>query len=451
MKKNTLVLIFSIYLIIFGMSSFLLIAGCGTSNSGSGSGASTSGNYTLSGKVGTISASGLKTFAVNDTVTDIVAIGADNNKTLVTPNDDGSFTLSVTSGQPYVLGFFNKTGGTITLLGYLKKGEYDWDSLPIIDPVSTVTDLGTIEINTTSVEATPSINISTLISEMNMNASTATLYGEIDDSLAALTNLDLDSNGEFDFNESKNYLFQTYIGMNESGTTATGEIDSMLSGYNDEYIPIPGFFQINFTGLGGGDTRSAGISATLRAPSEIGGTVTQTTSTGATSGNEGWTLFFPSVSTPEVAPSGTYIVEMVGTTYTINNFKASSVVAMGADNNIVYPIFHLVTNEAGKITTVQYKWMKLVNGTPVDATPAEVNASINYEAGSTSSFTQNPFISFFSNANTLYSVNGSGIFAIDISASEVDISSLNISREDIHHIQAGYELTSKVICKFDLY
>src|SRR3989339_672049 len=381
MKKNTLVLIFSIYLIIFGMSSFLLIAGCG---------ASTSGNYTLSGKVGTISASGLKTFAVNDTVTDIVAIGADNNKTLVTPNDDGSFTLSVTSGQPYVLGFFNKTGGTITLLGYLKKGEYDWDSLPIIDPVSTVTDLGTIEINTTSVEATPSINISTLISEMNMNASTATLYGEIDDSLAALTNLDLDSNGEFDFNESKNYLFQTYIGMNESGTTATG-------------------------------------------------------------GNEGWTLFFSSVSTPEVAPSGTYIVEMVGTTYTINNFKASSVVAMGADNNIVYPIFHLVTNEAGKITTVQYKWMKLVNGTPVDATPAEVNASINYEAGSTSSFTQNPFISFFSNANTLYSVNGSGIFAIDISASEVDISSLNISREDIHHIQAGYELTSKVICKFDLY
>src|SRR3989344_1708312 len=336
-----------------------IIQGCGAIT-GSNDSSASSGDYTLSGKVGTITASGLRAAAATD-VTHIVAIGANNSKTFVTPESNGTFSVKVNSGQPYVLGFFNKTGGTITLLGYLKKSDYDWDSLPIIDPADTATDLGTVEINTVSVEATPAINITSLIGEMNMSTNTADLYGKIDDSLAALTNLDVDGNGEFDFNENKNYLFQTFIGMYESGSPSTGEIDSMLDGYNDTYKPIPSFYQIYFSCFSSGDSRAAGTAAILTPPSAIGGAATQTATTSATSDGSGWTLFFPSVTTPELAPSGTYGMAIGTTTYTINNFKASDVVAISANNNIIYPVFHLVTNEANKITKVQYVWKKLVN------------------------------------------------------------------------------------------
>ena len=428
----------------------LFLYGCGSSTS-TDSGGST-GDYTLSGSVGTITAGGLSVMAT-DSVTHIVAIGADNTKTSSTPKADGTFSLSLNSGQPYVLGFFNKSDSTITLLGYLKNSDYDWDSLPIIDPADFATDLGTVEIDTVSVEATPAINITSLISEMNMDVDTATLYGEVDDSLAALTNLDLDGNGEFDFDESKNYLFQTYIGMFDVDAPATGEVDSMLDGYNDTYTPIPSFYQIYFSCMGSGDVRSLGTSATLTPPSAIGGSSTQTTTTGAnTSTEDHWTLFFPSVQTPEVAPSGTYTVAMGSTTYTINNFKASDVMAMGSDNNIVYPVFNLVTDEAGKIAPLNYTWKKLVNGSVATAEAAEVQASINYATTDTSFLTMNPFISFFSDANTLHrAADDTAFYYLEITDSSADVSALDISRADIHHIQAGYELTSKVICKFDLY
>ena len=125
--------------------------------------------------------------------------------------------------------------------------------------------------------------------------------------------------------------------------------------------------------------------------------------------------------------------------------------AISANNNIIYPVFHLVTNEANKITKVQYVWKKLVNDSITDADAAQVKAAINYDASDTSAATQNPFISFFSNANTLYTSGGTGLFLLNIDSAEADVSALNITRASIHHIQAGYELTSKVICKFDLY
>ncbi|MFC1510897.1 hypothetical protein ACFL5U_00720 [Candidatus Margulisiibacteriota bacterium] len=430
-----------------------VLQGCGTT-AGTDDDSTAAGDYTVSGIVGTVSASGLSA-AATDTVTHIVAIGADNNKTVVTPeSSDDTFSLSLTSGQPYVLGFFNVSDSTITLLGYLKRSDYDWDSLPVIDPTDSATDLGTVEIVTASVEATPAINISSLISEMNMDVDTATLYGVIDDSLAALTNLDLDSNGVFDFDENKNYLFQTYIGMFDDDSPAIGEVDSMFDGYNDTYTPVPTFYQIYFSCISSGDTRTLGTSATLTPPSAIGGESTQTATTGANSDGDNWTLFFPSISTtPTVAPSGTYTIEIGSTTYTIENFKGSDAVAIGSNNNLIYPVFHLVSTEStGKITTVQYLWKKLESGTIVSATAAEVLASINYDASDENFLTMNPFISFFSGQNTLIEESdGTKFYYLTPTPADLDVSGLDITSADIDHIQAGYELTSKVICKFDLY
>lgn len=446
MKKP--LLIASVIVVLLAAAAFFYI-GCGQSGSSSSS-SSSSGNYTLSGSVGTVTSTGIGAKAAT-TVTHIVAIGADNQKTLITPEANGDFVATLNSGQPYVLGFYNKTGSTITLLGYLKNSDYDWDSLPIIDPTDSATDLGTVEINTASVEATPSINITSLIGEMNMTAANATLYGSIDDSLSALTNIDIDGNGVFDFAENKQYLFQAYIGMYVNGAPATGQINSMFGQYNSSYNPSPYHHAIYFSGQGTGDTKTVGTNTTLTAPAALGGSLTQTATTGSQSG--AWTIFYPSVTTPEAAPSGTYTVAIGSTTYTINNFKASNIMAVGANNNIVFPIFQIVSTEAtGKITAVKYKWRKLVNGTPQDATAAEVKASINYASGTTDYQTMNPFISFFSDQNTLIAdSSGNKFFYLGLTEDQVDVSALNITRTNIDHLQAGYEFTSKVIVKFDLY
>jgi len=114
---------------------------------------------------------------------------------------------------------------------------------------------------------------------------------------------------------------------------------------------------------------------------------------------------------------------------------------------MVYPVFHLATNEAGVITTVQYKWKKLVNDTITDASAADIKAYVEDTSADTSFVHTSPFISFFTDANTLKG----GCIKFSRDGTSVDVSSANVKTSEIHHIQAALNLTSRVVCKFDLY
>ncbi|MBU0501984.1 MAG: hypothetical protein KJ811_01910, partial [Candidatus Margulisbacteria bacterium] len=205
---------------LLGLLVVLVISfGCGTNTSTDTS----ETNYTISGKVGAVSSFGLQALAATD-VTHIVAISSSNNKYLATPAADGTFSLGVVAGDSYAVGFYNVSGSTITLLGYLRQNEVDWDSLPLMDAADSATDLGTIEVDTASVEAIPSINLTNLLSETNMTTATANLYGSIDDTMAMFTNVDIDGNGVFDFQETKGFMLNIIIEVTLEGTTAGSEI-----------------------------------------------------------------------------------------------------------------------------------------------------------------------------------------------------------------------------------
>ena len=447
MKKN----IYSVLLVGLcfgiGIAAFQMVqSGCGQQGS---SPTPSSTNYTVSGKVGTVTSAGLSAFAVN-TVTHIVAISADNDKYLADLNADGTFSIKINKGTPYALGFYNKTGSTITLLGYLQQKDVSWESLPIMNPSVDTTNLGTVEINA-SLEALPTLDITTLISQMNMvDTATAQYYGTLDDQMAMFTNMDVDGNGVFDFQESKSYLFQNYISM---GTT-TGEIPKMLNGYyNDTYAPTPSNYHLVLSCMG--DSQTIGTNATFTFPSPVTSanavvTSTTTVTIESTGGGEGWTCYSkinncPIIS-PEVAPAGTYTVVVGTKTYTFRNFKATSVLKVGSNNGLIYPVFSLVTNEAGYITTVNYKWKKLVNGTITTPTATEIKAAVENTALSTSFVHPSPFISFFSDSSTLIG----SIIRFERDSSSLNITSYNIKLSNVHHIQAAYNLTSPVVCKFDL-
>lgn len=444
MKKN----IYSVLLVGLclglGIAAFQMVqSGCGQQGS-----TPSSANYTVSGKVGTVTASGLSAFAAN-TVTHIVAISADNDKYLADLSADGTFSLKINKGTPYALGFYNKTGSTITLLGYLQQKDVSWESLPIMNPSVDTTNLGTVEINA-SLEALPTLDITTLISQMNMvDTATAQYYGTLDDQMAVFTNMDIDGNGVFDFQEGKNYLFQNYVSMG----TASGEIPKMLNGnYNETYIPNPGNYHLVLSCIG--DSQTIGTNATFTFPAPVTSLSTTTTTTTvtieSTGGGNGWTCYSKinsnPITSPEVAPPGTYTVVVGTKTYTFRNFKATQVLKVGSNNGLIYPVFSLVTNEAGYITTVNYKWKKLANGAITTPTATEIRSAVENTASSTGFVHTSPFISFFSDASTLIG----SIIRFERDGSSLNLTSYNIKLSNVHHIQASYNLTSQVICKFDL-
>lgn len=423
--------------------------GCGQSSSPTPT-PTPSTDYTIQGKLSSLSASSIRASAA-DTVTHIYAIGSNGEKFLATLQSDGNFSVALNKGVPYALGFYNQSGGVITLLGYLKQEDAGWDSLPLMSPAGSSTDLGTIELSAGSVEATASIDLSSLISQMNLvDSATATYYGQIDGPMAVFTNVDVDGNGIFDSVEGKGYIFQTFINV-EGGT---GQIANMLNGnYNDSYVPVPASYTVVLAVQG--DSQTAGADVIFNFPAEVysssGPGVTSVTASVESADSTTWSSFSKinggPIFSPEVTPAGNYTIEVGSKTYTFNNYKASEIVAVNADDGIVYPVFSLVTNEAGIITTVNYKWKKLTAGVIGDASASDLKAAVEDTASNTTFVHTSPFISFFSDPNTLIG----GIIKFDRDGSSVDVSSYSIALSDIHHIQASYNLTSRVVCKFDLY
>ena len=426
------------------MALGLIAYGCGQTGGGGGNGGAGT-NYTISGKVGVVTSTGLKASAAS-TVTDIVAIGADNSKYAASLEANGDFTLEIVSGWPYAIGFYNKTGSTITLLGYLRQDQVGWDSLPLMDPADTATDLGTVEIDAASVEAVPSALLNDLLTEVNMDTATANLYGVVDDPMTIFTNVDVDSNGVFDFLEGKFYYF--YVLYNPPA----GDLNAMLNAFDETYYPSPNGYQFNLGGNESGGNPASGTAATIRYPVTVykeDGTasITNTGSVSAGAGGYGWLLNFSgSFVTPEVVPSGTYTIEVAsgGRIYTLKNVNGSPLVAVGTTEGYVCPILKFVTNEAGVITTVHYKWKIRKDGVLREATADEVRAVVaDTSEGASTYSSDSPTIVFYRD----YPENPATYLPprkIGITASSVDVSDWGVTWDDLEAAGVGYDLNSSV-------
>ena len=369
----------------------LSFIGCGQLKSSTTGGGGRSTNYTISGKVGSVTAHGLNVSAISP-VTNIIAIGADNEKYMTTPDSGGNFSLPVVKGWPYAVGFYNKTGSTITLLGYLRQDQVNWHSLPLMSPSSDATSLGTVDIDSTSVEATPSVSLNDLLSGCNMDLATANLYGQSDGVMTLFTNVDVDGNGVFDFDEGKAYLLQIVIGTNMGSTSgpASGEVGKMLNQFDESYYPIPDQYQLIFHAIDA-PIPADGTTGTITFPSAIYGAngIPKTSLAGAVWGASSghvWNFMADpntealtqcELVSPEVVPSGSYVFTVNGKgTYTFSNVEGSPLAAVGKTDGMIYPVFKMATDSTDYVTTIYYKWMIKENGVTREATAAEVKAVI---------------------------------------------------------------------------
>ena len=430
------------FLALVGVVVLSLVSlGCG-SLTNSGSSSSQSGQLRLQGKYNlTISPSSIGTQAT-PAITAIVAVTSDGTKSLATLSN-GTFSLNVKKGFPTLLGFFNGT----SLVGYLAQKDVDWQSLPLMNPKETTTDLGTVEVSTATREATPSVALNDLISKMNMTSDSATAYGRIDNPMTVFTNLDVDGNGTFDFQEGKSFLFWADYQFKTSS-----QISKMIGEFNEAYTPQIESYTYALIFLDENKKSTAGVSASLSAPGALASTSFAGTSADRPAE---WVYGFGPVTAVSTPPSGQYVATVTGYgTLTFNNFQPATVSRIGASENIVYPVLKLSTNEAGEVTKVSYKWKIIQSGTARDATAAEITSQVeDTQKSTTAGFIHgSPFIGF------QFKSDGKGTTPImlDRDGTSLDITTVPIEGgttrkvllSDIQDLSITYNLTTRAVHRF---
>jgi len=380
------------------LSAAAFLYGCGsnaTGGGGGGGGGGSSGvvtNYTISGNIPQ-----LKTISSSYTPPGrtVVAIGTNGEMYHATVSSDGSFSLGIVSGYPYVVGFYDG----LTLEGYVCVPSVGWDSLPIIDPSSTSISLGTLTLESGSLTVTCEKPVDSLMdSLMSMAPGTAAaFYGSIDDMMKNLLNIDVNGNNIPDYLEDTG----TYLTIDEWGgpdkNMNTGEVQAMLTGYNT-YVPCPVCYMYWVTSR---CSMKKGTVASLTLPTPLAGwnggsSFTTITAEVKSSPNDydryahfGDT-YDKLLDFPTTPPSGTYTAEVEGVngtgTYTFVNCDFSGAFPVGTTEGVIYPVFHLNTYEDGGVTyisSVEYMWRKTNgSGSYIAADPGEVKAMVgNYSMG----------------------------------------------------------------------
>ena len=443
------------YLLGLVVLSLAFVYGCGnaTGGGGGGGGGGVATNYTITGNIPQMNT----ILSLPTTETKVIAIGANCETFTATVSSDGSFSLNLIKGVPYVLGFYDG----VTLEGYVCVPSVGWNSLPIIDPTGEAIDLGTLTLEAGSLIVTCEINTLALAkSLMNLDSLTgATFYGSIDGMMKNLLNIDVNKNGEPDYLEDNIGIYLTLNQWGGPGGMATGEIEEMLTGYNDSYVPSPACYAYWLTSK---SSLNVGTVVSLEAPTTLTGWTppgnTFTTMTAEVQSMSGdfcryahFNGYNETATSPTTPPTGTYTAEVGGDKYTFDNCDFSGAFIVGSSEGIIYPVFNLETWEvAGKgvcIKKVHYKWMKVDSGNPVLADPDEVKAVVgNYSSG-TAIAGQSPNIGFQAFQGVPTTCPESYIY-YDRDGTSLDVSSYHIKLSDVNWIQGQYMTSTNIQIDF---
>lgn len=318
-------------------------------------------------------------FAAGATVTSVVAASPDG--TLVTAIKNGqTFSLSLGRGKPYLVVFLDGTTPVALLKADVATG---MDAFPVGTAASNI-DLGTVSLN--SGTAVGTISSASLLQALGIAEAEAVVFGVMDDGMTRLSTVDANNNNVMDAAESIKpsfliqYVFQ-YVWT--SGTTF-----SNLSGtFGDETkISFRGydytFWENPIDSIATAGTWNA---ASLILPAQVNGF----TSAPQCSINDvappdpypgRFIDFFcagPNIATtPATPPAGAYSIASGGNTLiTIQNVKSRTIDANL--NDLMFPVAKLTLDNDGKVTRIDWKWLKKTTGVWSQATDAEVQMVVD--------------------------------------------------------------------------
>lgn len=379
------------------------------SGGGGGSGQNP-GGYKISGRVGTmVSARTAAPSAGPRTITHVMAvqpISASPIRTIAAVGADGSFTLDVTPGEPYVFVFVDSTAvGADMAVAMFRANTLDTVSPQLTGHL----DMGSVTIDPSTQSATASTSYDDMIASLGLDASAAEYLGSVDDLSLRYANPDIDGNGMIDLVEGHQFGIDFHVRSNMRRGSAAGT-NFTVADMTDQFFPESGVDVatpvFNLTSayamyptamdptsyidnshqpqtlqngaaytvtLADGTTPGANTSF-----SGVGGAVAGPMSSwGADYQLEGTPLELPgSAGSPATLA---YTLGGSGTTLTFTNVITRTKASLTADGTL--SIFTRLDTTAGVISSVDYEWMKRAAGAWVPATAEEITLTIGSSGG----------------------------------------------------------------------
>lgn len=356
-------------------------------------------NSSVKGKLANVSVSGVGTLAAK-TITHIMAVSpstTNSEKYVSEVAADGTFSLGINSGKPYIIVFVAQDGsltGPDMIAGIVKAGGNDLDTLPLAQAGSV--DLGDVTIS--GEEAQPSTSIADLLSALGVTSAEATQIGAVDNLALRLANPDVDGNGTIDALEDKQFDLTWHV----RATTLLDGVELTMTDIKDSF-PDATKVTLDWSGAG----------AYVVYPDSYDSTEYVNSGTGALQNSGGFATTGTLISPPsnsywmgtfsdrvqwgpnydmtsgEIGASDSVSVfeySLGSKKLTFSNVETKTKAQLNADGTILP--FIKVNTSADKITGVDYKWMKLSGGTWVAATTTELALLVQEDSARLMLYTQ---------------------------------------------------------------
>ena len=382
--------------------ALLLAAGCANSDTG---------GYTISGRIGSmVTARTAAPAAGPRTITHVMAVqpvSASPMRTIAAIGADGSFTLDVTPGQPYVFVFVDSTAvGADMAVAMFRANTLDTVS-PQLDGHL---DMGTVTIDPSTQTATASTSYDDVIAALGLDPAAAEYLGSVDDLSLRYANPDIDGDGVIDLVEDHQFGIDFHVRSNMRRGSAAGA-SFTVADMTDQFFPDSGadvatpvfnltsayamyptamdataYIDISHPPMqllenGAAYTVTLADGSTPAANTSFsavgGGTGGGMSSWGADYQLEGTDLELPgSGGSPATIA---YTLGASGTTLTFTNVVTRTKASLTADGTLA--IFTRLNTIAGTIASIDFVWMKRAAGAWVPATSEEISLVIGSEGG----------------------------------------------------------------------
>ncbi|OFZ30193.1 MAG: hypothetical protein A2622_10125 [Bdellovibrionales bacterium RIFCSPHIGHO2_01_FULL_40_29] len=383
----------------------LTVVSCSKSEDEASGGVST--NSAFLGRLTSLSASSfdgtIGTYTTK-TITHVMAISpatANSERYISEVGADGSFSLGVNSGKPYIIVFVSKDGvltGPDMIVSTVKISSNDLDSLAIVNPATI--DLGDVSANATTTNASVSTSVDTLLTSLGLSADEGTYLGAVDDLTLRLANPDIDMNGEIDALENKTFGLDWHVRADSKLSGSTLLLTDVQNTFADEnnvtldwtlasaYAVYPkSYDDIDYI-------VNSGVSTALQnggALAVTGTAITHTSASGGTfSDSRQWGPDYD-MSTQEIAGSDTpavltFTLGSVAKQLRFNNVKTKTKAQLNS-NGVLLP-FVKINTSSNIITGLDYKWMKKSGSTWIQATATEVSLMVQSSGAYMTLYTQ---------------------------------------------------------------
>lgn len=375
-------------------------AGCAAS--------SDSGGYTISGRVGSMVTARTAAPVAARTITHVMAVqpvSASPMRTIAPVGADGSFSLEVKPGQPYVFVFVDSTAvGADMAVAMFRANTLDTVSPQLAGHL----DMGDVTIDPSTQTATPGASYDDVIAELGLDPAAAEYLGSVDDLSLRYANPDIDGNGMIDLVEDHQFGIDFHVRSNMRRGSATGP-NFTVADMTDQFFPATGadvatpVFNLTsaYVMYPSSLDPTSYIDASMP-PNQVlahGAAYTVTLADGSTpgantsfsgppSGGEmaswgaDYDLTRDGLELPGSAGSPATIAFTLGataTTLTFTNVVTRTKASLTADGTLA--IFTRLNTSAGTIASIDYTWMTRVAGEWQPATADEIAVVIGSDGG----------------------------------------------------------------------